>query len=153
MCAGRAGVRHEANQVPGYLHPQTCLQALSELPATLSVQKGLGSTCSSPRAPIQRGGGQAHSVESPQLLGQHTWEWGPGSRTAGDARAHPSLRTFSALQDPTDVVGLGLGSQTRDTATQRPSTAHKQRGHGCSGTISRNLGPQHVNSLPPTPPN
>lgn len=82
---------------------------------------------------------------------------GPGSRTAGgspgDARAHPSLRTFSALQDPTDVLGLSLGSQTRDTATQRPSTAHKQSGHGCSGTISRNLGPQHVNSLPPTHPN
>lgn len=41
-----------------------------------SVQKGLGSTRSSPRVPIQRGGGLAHSVETPQLLGQHTWQWG-----------------------------------------------------------------------------
>lgn len=78
-----------------------------------------------------------HSMETPQLLGQHTWEWGPGSHSAGgssgDARAHPSLRTFSALQDPTDVLGLGLGSQTRDTATQRPSTAHKHTAMGAQG--------------------
>lgn len=142
---------------PTWMPPlQTCLWVLSELPSTLSVQKGLGGTqVFTPIPQSERWRSSAWHGDSPA-----SWsallEWRPGSRTASglssDARAHPSLRTFSPLQDPTDVLGLsGLGTDTgccHAEAERHP----QQSSHGCSGTSSRNLGLQHVNSVPSTTP-